>query len=155
MAQHSETSAVNSNINDDGKTYTIKIDGDMNGRPVHYDRSFNVAGMGNAQKDALKTRILDSLRVGTAGGQSTTDETSAAVTFVCPTCTGRMKLSISGSGVSIIREHNTKKDNQPLFPFELSLKPGNYRYEYWQNGVNQMQLPFTVKAGETNEIKVK
>jgi hypothetical protein len=32
---------------------------------------------------------------------------------------------------------------------------GEYYYTYWQNGVEQMKLPFTVKASEKNVVTVK
>lgn len=162
-AQPSTHSNIASSINDDGKTYSIKIDGDKDGRRVHYDRSFNVAGMTNAQKDALRNRILDSLGIAeppkpplppvplTPGAA----DPSVPVTFRCETCKGRTKLVISGPDFSSTHEVNTTKEDKPAFPFALTLKPGAYRYTYWQNGVEQMQLPFTVKAGQENVVTVK
>ncbi|MBC8153902.1 MAG: hypothetical protein H7Z72_13415 [Bacteroidetes bacterium] len=159
VAQSSEHSTLSTEINDDDKTYSIKIDGDRNGKPVHYNRTFSVAGMSAAQKESLKNRVLDSLGLGEAPPPPTPPGTTLAtdpvkVTFVCPTCTGKTKLSISGNGFSAEREVEIEK-GKPAFPFALDMPPGTYQYTYWQNKVEQMQLPFTVKAGQENTVKVK
>lgn len=160
-AQTSTHANLASSINDDGKTYSVRIDGDKDGRPVHYDRTFNVAGMSSAQKDALRNRIFDSLGIAETPKPPLPPTPPGAVsqpvpvTFRCATCQGRTKLTISGTDYSSTREVNTAKGDKPAFPFELTLQPGEYRYTYWQNGVEQMQLPFTVKAEATNEVNVK
>ncbi|MBC8155480.1 MAG: hypothetical protein H7Z72_21540 [Bacteroidetes bacterium] len=159
VAQSSEHSTLRTEINDDDKTYSIKIDGDRNGKPVHYNRTFRVAGMSAAQKEAMKNRVLDSLGLGEAPPPpprpiAEVNSGTAKVTFTCPTCTGKAKLSITGEGFSADREVEIEK-NKPGFPFELDMPPGEYQYTYWQNTVEQMQLPFTVKADQENTVKVK
>ena len=39
--------------------------------------------------------------------------------------------------------------------YTATLPPGEYQYSYRQNRVLQMQLPFTVRAGEKNVVTVK
>jgi hypothetical protein len=53
--------SINHSINDDGKKLDIKIKGTVNGKPVDYDRSFDVNGMNKEEKDAIKRNIYDSL----------------------------------------------------------------------------------------------
>ena len=55
--------SINQTINDDGKTLSIKIKGTSDGKPVDYDRTFNVSGMTQDQKDELKQRVYDSLGI--------------------------------------------------------------------------------------------
>ncbi len=156
FAQQSRTETLSSSVNDDGKTYSIKIDGDMNGRAVHYDRTFTVKGMSSTQKDALRERIMDSLRT-----EKITDvrprvtKDSNATVFVCETCAGRMKIQVFGDGVSVIREEYPKLGEASMFPLTMTLKPGEYRLMYWQNKVMQIQNTFTVKAGEPGEVRIK
>ena len=159
LAQTPVHSNLNTSINDNGKTFSIQIDGDRNGKAVHYNRTFDVAGMSQQQKEAMKNRVLDSLGLGETPPQPTQPNTAMTpgvekVTFTCPTCTGKTKISISGNGFSAEREIENDKD-KPAFPFELAMPPGNYRYQYRQNDVLQMQLPFTVKTGEENTVNVK
>ncbi len=159
MAQTSVHSNLNTSINDDNKTYSIRIDGDRNGKVIHYDRTFNVAGLSKAQKEALKTRVLDSLGLGETppSPQQAVSAVSSGkvnVTFVCPTCVGKTKLSVSGNGFSAERELEIDKGKSG-FPFTLEMPPGDYQYTYWQNKVEQMKLPFTVKAGQENTVTVK
>ncbi len=156
MAQQSQTETISSSVNDDGKTYSIKIDGDMNGRTVHYDRTFPVKGLSSAQKDALKERIMDSLRTGRITPvQSRPTKDPNATVFVCESCAGRMKIQVFGDGVSIIREEYPKLGEASMFPLTMTLKPGEYRLMYWQNKVMQIQDTFTVKAGEPGEVRIK
>lgn len=165
IAQQSETSAyrqLSRSINDDGKTLVIQLSGErVDGQKIYYDRTFNVTDLSAEQRDALKNRVLDSLGVNMPDPPkppSPPEPLSAGtetVTFACETCRGRTKLIISGPNFSSTRELNTTKEDKPAFPFELTLRPGEYRYEYWQNGVQQMQLPFTVKAGIENRVTVK
>ena len=157
QAQTSTHSNLNTEINDDDETYSIRIDGDRNGKVIHYNRTFSAAGMSKEQKESLKNRVLDSLGLGETPPPSASPISamaSAKVTFVCPTCVGRTKLSVNGSGFSAEREVVIEK-NKPGFPFELDMPPGDYRYTYWQNRVEQIRLPFTVKTGEQNMVMVK
>ena len=162
FASHAQTSVhsnLSTEINDDDKTYSIRIDGDRNGKAIHYNRTFSAAGMSKAQKESLKNRVLDSLSLGEtppppAPPVSAMAPVSVKVTFVCPTCMGRTKLSVNGSGFSAEREVVIEK-NKPGFPFDLDMPPGDYQYTYWQNRVEQMRLPFTVRVGEQNVVTVK
>jgi hypothetical protein len=159
MAQTSTYSSTQSQINDNDKTLSIQIDGLRNGQPIAYNRTFNVRGMSKLQKDALKSRVLDSLGLGDTPpapqqALSTIRQgDDVPVTFVCPTCEGRVKLLINGPS-TVSDEFDAPKDKS-RFPRTIALKPGTYQYEYWQNGVLQIQLPFSVKVGEPNEVKVK
>lgn len=163
IAQTAVHSNLSTSINDDDKTYSIRIDGDRNGKEIHYNRTFNVVGMSTEQKESLKNRVLDSLGLGEAPpalprpATEATTKTPAGVetvTFTCATCTGKTKLSVNGNGFLADREVAIEK-GKPGFPFDLDMPPGDYRYTYRQNGVEQMQLPFTVKAGQTNTVVVK
>ena len=156
VAQQSRTETLSSTINDDGKTYAIKIDGDMNGRTVHYDRTFTVKGLSSAQKDALKDRIMDSLRTGKITTvQPRIAKDPNATVFICESCAGRMKIQVFGDGVSVIREEYPRQGEASMFPLAMTLKPGEYRLMYWQNKVMQIQDTFTVRAGEPGEVRIK
>lgn len=162
-AQTSTYSTTHSQINDDEKTLSIQIDGQRDGQSIAYNRSFDVRGMSKAQRDALKNRVLDSLKLGNTPPPpeplkapkpprpAPSNDAQETVQFTCASCLGKSKLTISGNGISITQE----RDNGKLFPLKQQLAPGDYRYVYWQNGVLQMQLPFTVKAGEENVVNVK
>lgn len=156
MAQRSTPETISLRITDTGKTYSISIEGNMNGRPIYYDRTFNVRGMLTGQKDALKDRIMDSLRTGKISARRSRPlgEPNATV-FLCETCTGRMKLQVSGNGVSMIREEYPQLGETSMFPLTMTLKPGEYQLMYWQNKVMQIQATFTVKAVEQNEVRIK
>lgn len=63
QSQPSTPSSLRTRIADDEKTLSIQIDGFTNSRKVHYDRTFDVAGMNYLQKDLLKYRAFDSVGV--------------------------------------------------------------------------------------------
>lgn len=174
MAQQSRR--INTNIDDDGQTMAISIRGTVDGKKISYKHQFNVSGLSKAEKDALKARVLDSLGVAeppkppkppmppaahkpptppASPGFSATKSDDETVTFVCPTCTGRMRLEVSGDNFSLTRETDSKKDKANPFPMTTTMSPGKYTYTYWQNGVRQMDLPFEVKTGQKNEVIVK
>lgn len=173
LAQPSRSSMTHMSINDDDKELSIQVEGTVNGKDINYNRRFNVAGLSSAQKDALKNSVFDSLGLGeaprlpkppkppkppVAPAADSADEATgdAEVTFTCKTCTGRMRLEVSGNNFSLTREMDSKKDDRKAFPMTATMQPGEYRYQYWQNGVLQMgPLPFTVKAGEANVVDVK
>lgn len=178
LAQESRTAHTSTSINDDGQMMSIQVEGSVNGKDISYNRRFDVRGMTGADKEALKGRIYDSLGVGeppkppvppvppkppvpasppvppTPPTPSTAPEGSASLILQCDKCTGKGKLRITGEGFSMEREFKNE-GKQRAFPMQLTLNPGEYRYQYWQNGVLQMQLPFTVKEGETNVVTVK
>jgi hypothetical protein len=158
-AQTSTYSTTQSQINDNDRTLSIQINGLRNGQEFAYNHTFNVRGMSKIQKDALKSRVLDSLGLGDTppaphqAVSAVRQSDDVPVTFICPTCEGRVKLLISGPS-TVSDEFDAPRDKS-RFPRTISLQPGTYQYEYWQNGVQQLRLPFTVKAGEINEVKVK
>ncbi|GAB3985010.1 hypothetical protein GCM10028806_60970 [Spirosoma terrae] len=56
-------SSLNRSINDDGKTLSIRVNGTINGEPIDYNRTFDVANLTKEERDALRVRVLDSLNV--------------------------------------------------------------------------------------------
>lgn len=179
-----QRSRMSTSIDDDDRTMAISVEGTVNGREINYNRRFNVAGMSGTEKEALKSRVLDSLGVSappqplvvssaptpptaptppaarSSWSQShsqtqSADDGEEDVTFLCKTCTGKMRLEITGTNFSLSRETSTNKENEDPFPMTVQMAPGKYEYIYWQNGVQQMQLSFEVKAGQKNEVTVK
>ncbi|MEM1134472.1 MAG: hypothetical protein AAGI07_01445 [Bacteroidota bacterium] len=69
------------------------------------------------------------------------------VTFTCGSCKIKNKLKVSGPDEFIL--------TQIEFPIEKKLKPGSYEMTYWQNRVQQIHLPFTVKENSKNIIRIK
>lgn len=55
---------VSQRVSDNDKTMQISISGDIDGRAINYDRTFDVTNLNQAEKDALKQRIADSLGLG-------------------------------------------------------------------------------------------
>lgn len=56
-------SSISRNINDDGKTLSIRVNGTVDGKSIDYDRTFNVASLNLDERNALRERILDSLNI--------------------------------------------------------------------------------------------
>jgi hypothetical protein len=53
--------SINHSIDDNGKTLSIKIKGTIDGRPIDYNRTFDVGGMSKQQRDEIKRNVYDSL----------------------------------------------------------------------------------------------
>lgn len=178
-AQTSRQSTTHSQINDDGKTLSIRVEGQVNGQSIDYQHTFDVARLSGPAKDALKQRVFDSLGIGeppkpplpprpplppaslgrsesdTSTGESDTDK-DQNVTFRCETCTGKIKLTVTRSTEDYSFERDTKIDSQKrFFPYQLPLPAGEYRLTYYQNDVLQIQSTFTVKSGQENTVVVK
>jgi hypothetical protein len=62
MAQKNKQS-LHQDIDDDGKTLTIKINGTTDGKTISYRKQFNVAGMSQQAREAIVSRITDSLGI--------------------------------------------------------------------------------------------
>lgn len=173
-AQTARQSTTHTQINDDGKTLSVRVEGQVDGRAIDYQHTFNVARLNDAAKDALKHRIFDSLGIGEPpkpplpptpphppqGGPSVDSESGTGeeqnVTFRCETCTGKIKLSIIRSTDDYSFERATHIDSQKrFFPYQLPLPSGEYRLKYFQNDVLQIQSMFTVKSGQANTVVVK
>ncbi len=63
LAGAQSESRLKTQITDNTQTLTIQFDGHKNGRPIHYKRTFDVAGMTSFQKDVLKYRAFASQNV--------------------------------------------------------------------------------------------
>jgi len=51
------------NISDDGKKLSIKINATKDGKSINYNRTFDVSGMNQSQREALTHRVFDSLGI--------------------------------------------------------------------------------------------
>src|SRR3954463_12095080 len=65
--------SVSRSINDDGKTLSSKVNGNVNGKAIDYDKTFNVSNLSKEERDALKDKILDSLSVSYQLSQNATE----------------------------------------------------------------------------------
>lgn len=173
-AQTARQSTTHTQINDDGKTLSVRVEGQVDGRAIDYQRTFDVARLNDESKDALKHRIFDSLGIGEPpkpplpltpphrpqGGPSVDSDSDTDqeqnVTFRCETCTGKIKLVLARSTDDYSFDRVTKIDSQKrFFPYQLPLPPGEYRLTYVQNDVLQIQSTFTVKPGQETTVVVK
>jgi|GEM_PF-1256819 len=64
LVSFGQSSSLNTIINEDGKTLSIQIEGKRNGKPINYNRKFDVTKLSSSEKEALKNRVLDSLGLG-------------------------------------------------------------------------------------------
>jgi len=53
--------SIHHSIDDNENRLSIKVNGTINGKPVDYDRTFDVTGMNREQRNAIKQRVYDSL----------------------------------------------------------------------------------------------
>src|SRR6185312_12920847 len=58
-----KNSSTTQHVNDDGNKLSMKITGSVNGKKINYDRTFDVTGWSDEEKEALKQRVYDSLGV--------------------------------------------------------------------------------------------
>ncbi len=61
MAQRNVS--LSKSVNDNGKSLHIQIDGTVNGKPVNYNKSFNVEGLSKAEKEELQGKVLNELGI--------------------------------------------------------------------------------------------
>ncbi|QHV94493.1 hypothetical protein [Spirosoma endbachense] len=64
LALAQQKNSISRSINDDGKTLSIRVNGTMDGKPIDYDRTFDVSRLNRDERNALREHILDSLNVG-------------------------------------------------------------------------------------------
>ncbi|MVM33054.1 hypothetical protein GO755_23640 [Spirosoma sp. HMF4905] len=63
LALAQQNTSISRNINDDGKTLSIRVKGTVDGKPIDYDRTFDVSSLNRDERNALREHILDSLNV--------------------------------------------------------------------------------------------
>lgn len=155
---------------------SVRVEGQVNGQAIDYQHTFNVARLSGPAKDDLKYRIFDSLGIKEQrksplppapprrpqGGPSNDhndgpdSNEEQNVTFRCETCTGKIKLIVTRSTGDYSFERDTKINSQKrFFPYEIPLPPGDYRLQYSQNDVLQIQSTFTVKSAQENTVVIK
>jgi hypothetical protein len=62
-AMSQKHTSLNTAISDDGKKLSVKIKGTADGKAIDYYKTFDVTGMNNEQKEALRKNIYDSLGI--------------------------------------------------------------------------------------------
>lgn len=55
---------LNRSIDDDGTRLSVKVSGTLDGREVDVNKTFDVAGLSQAQREALRDRVLSSIAEG-------------------------------------------------------------------------------------------
>ncbi|MBO0930837.1 hypothetical protein [Fibrella aquatilis] len=132
LAAAQTTTSTSNNFN-----VTVSTTKTENGKTTHHQQALTGDDLSLVKLASLSGGLLDTVR------------------FECPKCNGNMKLLVNGNGTNMTYEQKSSHKTNTLFPVAMPLPPGNYVYTYWQNGVEQMKLPFTVKAGEKNVVTVK
>jgi len=92
MAQTARQSTTHTEINDDGKTMSVRVEGQVDGRAIDYQHTFDVARLSSLAKDDLKHRIFDSLGIG--------DVTKPLLPPVPPAPPGRSADAVDSPGRS-------------------------------------------------------
>ena len=64
LALAQEKANLSRSIDDNGRNLSIRVSGYVNGRPIKYNRTFEVEGLDKSERTAIADRILDSLGVG-------------------------------------------------------------------------------------------
>ncbi|MDB5242894.1 MAG: hypothetical protein JWP57_3519 [Spirosoma sp.] len=95
-AQHSRQSTTHTQINDDGKTLSVRVEGEVDGRTINYQHTFDVACLSGMAKDGLKRRILDSLGIGEAPNLPYHRFSRAATTGMTPQRFGETSRGLAG-----------------------------------------------------------
>jgi hypothetical protein len=55
-----QSSSLRTRISDDERTLSIRIDGNQNGRKIHFNQAFDVSKMSNLRKEMIKYRVYTS-----------------------------------------------------------------------------------------------
>jgi|GEM_PF-3997127 len=63
FAQNKTKQSLHQDINDNGKTLTINISGNSDGKAIKYHKQFDVTGMSQQARQTIVNRITDSLGV--------------------------------------------------------------------------------------------
>ncbi|WP_461071775.1 hypothetical protein [Spirosoma horti] len=63
MPHRSVASTLRTRISDDNRTLSIQLDGNQDGRKIHFSQTFDVAGMNPVQKELLTYRAFRSVGV--------------------------------------------------------------------------------------------
>ncbi len=111
--------------------------------------TLNIEGIGKINTKRLVTEKLKKNGQGLVaiGAKHETKDDKVVVTFKCDSCKKRNKFKISGPENHMFKE--------VAFPFKRYLPTGSYQMTYWQNGVQQIHLPFTVTSKTSNQVTVK
>jgi hypothetical protein len=139
-------SRVSQRVSDDGKTMHITVTGDVDGRTVNYDRTFNVANLSQAEKTALKNRIADSLGTSRNGvvvsAQSAVGVPAAPVV---PNVAGRSAVSahVGGKGSKTTDLRTSVNDNNGTMHLQITgyqaQKPIKYDRKFDVKGLSAAQ----------------
>ncbi|MBD2751574.1 hypothetical protein [Spirosoma validum] len=63
LALAQQHNSISQSISDDEKNLSIRVNGTVDGKPIDYDRTFDVSSLNKSERDALRERILDSLNI--------------------------------------------------------------------------------------------
>jgi hypothetical protein len=61
IATAQKTCNLSKNIDDNGTTLTVKITGNLNGKEIMFNRSFNVANLSREERQEFRDDILDEI----------------------------------------------------------------------------------------------
>lgn len=61
LAWQATACTLRTRISDDGRVLSIQIEGTRHGKKINYERTFDVAGMNDLQKEILKHRVFSAV----------------------------------------------------------------------------------------------
>ncbi len=149
--------SVKQSISNNGKTLSIKVNGNFKGKPVDYDNTFNISDLSKTEREALRDKILDSLGINDINVQTSSNNQVSWQT---------MELK-NGDGKPVITSNS--KDEQSYIvagthPYTKEIKYNSdsgllfMRYRFTKNGAeNIFENLITVKnkTAEEREGNIK
>ena len=141
---------------------TMNVAGTMDGRPFRHMLRYDVAGLGQLQRDSLLARGHRALALLVPGIEPLTMPSdpkndraeTTTVTLQCETCTGKGELFLYGQNSLSTRKVNANRPGSMRFPLTVPLTPGDYRLVYKQRGRQPIELPLTLAEGEKKQISL-
>ncbi|MGI4022776.1 MAG: hypothetical protein ACRYFA_14830 [Janthinobacterium lividum] len=139
------TANTKQTVKDDGKTLHLTINSSKNGKEIKYDRTFLVAGMSAAQRNALVKKIADSLGV--------SQPPAPPAPHTMTTASTSHKTNLSKAEI----KQTVKDDGKTLHLILNSNKAGkkvNYEHVFAVAGMNKQQKEALVER-ITDSLHVK
>lgn len=155
-------SSISKSIKDNGKTLSIRVRGNINGKEVNYQRTFDVESLNRTEKEELQEKIMDSLDVEMNVPLPVEPVTPAEpVEPVAATPSASISMHHSDKKAPVISSRTKNEEAYAVgganaFTKEVKFNPENgrlfMRYRYTRNGVEYITEK-TVNAGEKSEAE--
>lgn len=155
--------SLSKSVNDNGKSLHIQIDGTVDGKPVNYNKSFNVEGLSKAEKEELQGKVMNELGISNVSAPKAPEAPGPAVVAKSPAvksdANSDFDRSFDRANASVTTGYKQNQAKIKGFSKDISFDPRSgvlcMKYSFTKEGVEYISEKTVDSGAETPQKRAR